>query len=887
MAVVLEANTEYKMQILSSEGIWGIETFSGLVSPTHLVRSSEYNVATTQGSAENPNGFAMVTTIAGAYSFAFDYVNHTLTIIYPDAELITLCKDETYELPHGYTFDGDASFIHNNRFYGTEKGQYIIDGTNISDLSHVAYSFVVGTCDYRIQSTTTYGTFYSNTVHSTTDSVSLYAHPSGVCKWQCSKPGSDTWQTGINNLQAGKSISVAGIYHTAFTSLVDAADITSAWRKYNGSLYVYDAAPSQIATFETITPSAEPNEYFDHTVVMRGANSASTTGVTMGDNINTCISYADGRYTAQTAEEWDFARYIYNAADNHFQRTILKLGNDKYLYVRGPNVVSETNFTYVGNNIFEVDFNAYPWCNMSIAAKNGTEYQYLLYKSGLESDYLNVLGMVTNGPSTLPMHVYYDFRTNRILHGWMPSDYTTSAAVAIDANLMVRRVDHTTPTPFAPSFSGSVTMGRLTYFIQEFQSTLSSLLADSYFYFSLPYDASMSDVIGMEDLEYKYNYTVQRYRGDMRAQYGDAYMDSPGYWANLKQTAALQAGRGYEIGIYDIPYPATGAGEAAAPSRRRLIFPSAATGFVVKAPDDYESTVIAANSVSAGIDEPTHANWNVVGTPGFVPVTPAASSSFNFKGINNTVSPNYLYTWNGEYNDFTVHNYQTFTFQPVMSYFMQYVGTIQWGANSTPAAVRARTPEKTNVVCDLYEILLNGVQGQVEDKTYVSFSSDASDLFEQHRDLYKIPTDNHSQLFSLGIVAETAFAAQDVTRDAVEIPLTLTLDNGEHTIALGQSLTTEPAATPLYLYDAEADTRVCLTDGHTYTFCASGVIAGRFFLRLYTSGGREVTTDIDGHLSPQTTTDASSSNHKFFRDGQLYIEKNGQVCTITGQPVRF
>ena len=883
----LAANTEYRMQIISAEGLWGIERYSGLESPTHLVVSSEYNVATTRGTVEDPNGFAMVTTVAGTYSFAFDYTTHQLTIIYPDVELINLCLGSSYELPHGYTYSGDIAYVHENRFYGTEYGQYTVEGVNQADLSHVAYTFAVGDCpyDYRIQSVTTYGTFYSNIVGTTGDSLSLYVHPSGACYWQRSDHGADSWTTGINNLQSGKSISESGIYHTIFTGLEDGTDITGSWKRYNGDLYVYDATPSLVTKFEEITPNRDNlNEFFDHTIVMRGTNSKATMGVTMGDEINTCISYADGRYTAQTAEGWDFARYIYNASDNHFQRNILKLGNAKYLYVNGSNPSKDHNdFTYIGDNKFEADFTANQNCNIKLIAKNGDNMQYLLYKTASSSDVLNVSGTMTSS-FTMDMHIYYDFRTNKILQGWMPSNYSSSgSANTIDANLLIKRVNNTAPTAFASNHNRQITIARKTYFIQEFTSALSSSLADSYFYLSLPFAASMSDVFGMDDLEYKTNYTVQRYRGDRRAQYGDAYMDSPGYWANMNRTASLEAGRGYEIGIYDIPYPVTGSGEAASPSTRRLVFPSTSTGFVVKAPKNYPSTVIAANAAGSGIDEAAHANWNVVGTPGLIAVTPYASTTFSFTGLNGNTSPNYLYTWNGEYNDFTVQNYQTFTFQPMMSYFMQYVGTIQWGSASTPAAVRARAPKSGDrVICDLYEVSLSNTYGEEEDKTYVSFSSDGANTFEQHRDLYKIPTANHAQIYSAGVLSETknnAFAAQDVERDVVvEVPLTLTLENGEYTISLTNVLTTEAIPTPLYLYDAETDTRACITDGQTYTFHSNGTVIGRFFLRLYTSDGHNVATDLESVEENQN----SVLNVKYIRNGKLYIHHDGNTYDATG-----
>ena len=886
LTVSLTAGQTYDMQIVTPTSLYGIYKYSELGSHD-AITSSVYNVETYPNSSFGgyDPGFRVVASVTGEYSFAYNSETHQLTVIFPDVEKIDLCLGSFYNLPYGYTWSGDDRYIRSNKFLALDAGQYTIEGNNVVDLSYTAYTFVVSQCpyEYRILSHTSYGDFYSNVVYAIGDSLSFYAENDGsaYCNYQRRTTGSDTWTvTGANNLQSGK-ISANGIYHTAFTTLSDVADMTDTWTKYEGDLYVYNANPNQVTTFEEITPDrSNANEYFDHTVVMRGTNAAATTGVTMGDEINTCISYADGRYSAQKAEGWDFVRYIYNASDNHFQRTILKYGNTNYLYVQGSTAATN-DFTYLGDNKFEVDFNGNANCNIHLIAKNGTEYQYLLYKTGLSTDVLNVIGTMSSS-FTMAMHGYYDFRTNKILCGWMPNNYYTSSTISIDANLLIRRVNKTDPTPFASNYTGTITMGRKTYFIQEFTSDLSSSLADSYFYFTLPYAASMSDIFGLEDMTYKTNYTVQRYRGDKRAQYGDAYMNSsPGYWANLNTSASLEAGRGYEIGIDGIAYPSDQ--NAPSPSKRRLIFPSSSTGFIVKAPRNYESTVIAANAVSSGIDEATHANWNVVGTPGLVAVTPYASSSFDFTGLNGNTSPNYLYTWNGNFNDFTVQNYQTFTFQPMMSYFMQYVGTIQWGSASTPAAVRARAPKSGDrVICDLYEVSLSNTYGEEEDKTYVSFSSDGANTFEQHRDLYKIPTANHAQIYSAGVISETqnkAFAAQDVERDVVvEVPLTLTLENGEYTISLTNVLTTEAIPTPLYLYDAETDTRACLTDGQIYTFQSNGTVIGRFFLRLYTSDGHNVATDLESVEENQN----SVLNVKYIRNGKLYIRHDGNTYDATG-----
>lgn len=886
LSVSLTASSVTDIQILTSDTKRGFYAYTNLGSETPVTTTILNYDTHTKDEIGNDPGIRVEADMAGEYSFIYDFETHQISIIYPDVEHIELCRGSYYNLPYGYVWTGDNQYVSGSKFMALDEGQYVIQGDNVIDLSHVAYTFVVTSCpyEYRILSHTSYGDFYSNVVYAEGDSLSFFAEADAgaYCHYQRRLAGASDWTvTGANNLQSGKSVSSNGIYHTAFTTLSDVADMTDAWTPYEGELYVYNGNPNVVTTFEEITPNrSNANEYFDHTVVMRGTNNAATTGVTMGDEINTCISYADGRYSAQTAEGWDFVRYIYNASDNHFQRTILKYGNSNYLYVQGSTAATN-DFTYLGDNKFEVDFNGNANCNIHLIAKNGTEYQYLLYRTGLSTDVLNVIGTMSSS-FTMAMHAYYDFRTNKILCGWMPNNYYTSSTISIDANLLIRRIDKTDPTPFASNYTGTITMGRKTYFIQEFTSDLSSSLADSYFYFTLPYAASMSDIFGLEDMAYKTNYTVQRYRGDKRAQYGDAYVNSsPGYWANLNTSASLEAGRGYEIGIDGIAYPSDQ--NAPSPSKRRLIFPSSSTGFIVKAPRSYESTVIAANAVSSGIDEASHANWNVVGTPGLVAVTPYASSSFDFTGLNGNTSPNYLYTWNGNFNDFTVQNYQTFTFQPMMSYFMQYVGTIQWGSASTPAAVRARAPKSGDrVICDLYEVSLSNTYGEEEDKTYVSFSSDGANTFEQHRDLYKIPTANHAQIYSAGVISETqnkAFAAQDVERDVVvEVPLTLTLENGEYTISLTNVLTTEAIPTPLYLYDAETDTRACLTDGQVYTFQSNGKVAGRFFLRLYTSDGHNVATDLESVEENQN----SVLNVKYIRNGKLYIRHDGNTYDATG-----
>lgn len=902
--VYLNGSTYYDMQIISAEGIYGTSAYSSLTNAL-AITESVYDLPTNSNS-NNVQGFRILTTDAGYYSFAFDFTNHTLTIIYPDVEQVDLCLNSFYSLPYGYTWSGDNRYISNNKFMALDEGTYSISGVNVVDFSELSYTFIVSECpyEYRIWSHTSYDDFYSNVVYAVGDSLSFFVDTDAAayCKYQRRSTGTETWTvTGSYNLQSGKSVSANGIYHTAFTTFSDAADMTGIWTQYDGDLYVYNGNPNVIATFEEITPDrTNPNEFFDHTVVLRGQKVSGgsvdlsvTTGVTMGDDINSCISYADDRYTAQGAEGWDFVRYIYNKSDNHFQRDILKLGNDKYLYVNGSAPSKDySDFTYIGDNKFEADFTANAGCNIKLIAydKTAAKTQYLLYKTAASTDVMNVVGTMTSS-FTMDMHIYYDFRTNKILHGWMPGNYSSSgSANTIDANLLIKRTNSTPPAPFASGHNRELTISRKTYFIQEFTSDLSSSLSDSYFFLCLPYAVALSDLFGMDDLEYKTNYTVQRYRGDKRAQYGDQYIDNGiGYWANLNTTATMQAGRGYEIGIYNIPYPDSSTDPGCpATATRRLVFPSASTGFVVKAAKNYESTIVAQNNVSAGINEAEHAHWNVLGAPGLISVTPyATTDNSSFAGLQGNVYPNFVYTWNGEYNDYTVNSITSFTFEPLMAYFVQYYGTIQWGASSTPAAMPRRTTTADNDidrnVCDLYGIQLKDQEGNRLDRTYVSWSTNGTDEYDMMSDLVKIHTDNHAQLYTTGITDKTLstrFAAQDVSHETNRLPLTLTLDEGEYTIALEEVQTTEALPAVLLLYDDETNNIACLTRGETYTFEGSGTIANRFYLGI--TDVRETPEVLTQNGNGLKQIEDNNVCIKFLKEGQIYILRNGSLYNLMG-----
>ncbi len=452
---------------------------------------------------------------------------------------------------------------------------------------------------------------------------------------------------------------------------------------------------------------------------------------------------------------------------------------------------------------------------------------------------LGATSTMSTNPDGYHMRVIYDFKTNRIIGGWLPQDETITEDKVINANMVITRVEDNPATQITLSNEDVEVSG-----LKEIYTVL-EISKDNwdknggFFWFSLPYECNIKDIFGINKYGSKKTdkWVIQRYRGDKRAELG-LYLETPTFWYNMKRTATLEAGRGYVLylNLDDDDFKDVTI-NGVSKSVLRLYFPSKQSGFTLK--KETKTSTVPAHIRTATRDVESNSNWNVIGLPGYKNMTintwtPKAEEPKPMKD-------GFFYNWEWKDNKgvYTVKTSREVPeFKTTFAYMVQFGGVIEWIETSTvPKGVLAKNSNETD------KLLKLTIQDSISsDNTYIQLTEGATTDYDLNVDMGKIVNSGIPQIWSIVGKDNSQLAANSLPFDNHVVKLGVqAAQDGKYTF----SIASIPAGVKPVLVDKIAGKKIDLIFD-TYTVeLAVGTYEERF--------------ELEVSYSPQTVTDLNET----------------------------
>ena len=742
---------------------------------------------------------------------------------------------------------------------------------------------------YRIKSDTGSKIYYSNTSYQDGDTLSYYASSTGTLTLQ--KLGSD-WEN-VKTLSNPASSDV-------YIAIVDADndDVTDV-ALYQGDYYIHTnicpgqnpdwkhypqmtAAERDSARMTYFEPNDNyPNELYNHYWV-RYVGTDINVNAQVGNKYNMYLAEEIGAWppytNASTGKPIANAniRFGYNPQTNWFGRNFIagsSASNKDFVSAYAvcgmyeydsadptPTVIIDSlnyvKFTDISNWVYELDVMAVKTseCYPQVIVRSGYGKETPLFGEGVTQ---NILGNgTTNG--NYHMRLTYDYKTNRIIAGWIPDDEEVGS-ITLEGNLIIQRTMNKDASHVLVTTGDEVVEVKQIYTVltlsRDSDWTANGPDANGYYYFwiSLPYECFVGDVFGIPG--YGSTWTMQRYRGDLRARDG-WFKETPTFWHDMRAGNLMKPGQGYVIRIKK---SAIDFKEIDGKASVRLFFPSRY---------EYEYTIAPATSTTQTVptyictierDDRTKedSNWNVIGVPGF---SDNQVNSYTAQDDSHAKeeAPKYYYSWSWNSStkegQYTASDIKSATFRSTFAYMLQFGGTLTW-KNAYSAANFEILPQyrtahqrkdmnnqaADNEINRMLRLTLSDVTGQ-EDVTFVELTEEATSGYDLNQDLSKIMASRSLQLYTIGAERDAVdengeaekvisrFAGNNLPLTDVSVPVGINIPQaGEYTFAANSDEIN--GLTPI-LYDAVEERYInLLFDNYSVTLPA-GTDETRFSLQL-------------------------------------------------------
>lgn len=557
------------------------------------------------------------------------------------------------------------------------------------------------------------------------------------------------------------------------------------------------------------------------------------------------------------------------------------------------NLIDDENFVY--ERTIQVNTKA---C-AKLTAKYNNNVQYFI---GGASETVELLGG-TESDTKYTMRIVYDFKTNRLVTAYMPSDAAITEALAINADIMLVREHQNAGQQLTFEGEGSLSEVKTVYGVMRFnrwtlnnKSTATghapvgdpkSTYERSLYWISFPFDVNLSDVFGFGT--YGTHWIIEEYDGAERATEG-YWKDSEGFWKYItnRRGVKLEAGKGYILALdLDLMRDNNTSFWSNNIEQVELFFPSAAAVENIEKTDTeidvpaHECT-IAPRPGQTDDRRKKDSHWNIIGVPSY-----ANYGSTLKNGSNETITWNddpetkdlpFLYEWNMVDNTYSVQSGTTYPFKSMHAYMVQYNGKLKWSlASATPVSpVVARHADAPQDV----EFRLELQAGEkTADQTFVKMTTDEqiSTAFDFNYDLSKQMNSGKANIYTMveGYI-QTAGNCLPMSEQTTVVPVGVKIAaDGDYTFAIPDG--TEGVG--VTLIDQETGIRTSLSAlAYTVTLEA-GTYDERFVLEI--SPIHNVPTDTEGVESQKP----KAESRKLLIDGLLYIVRDNKMYDARGAMV--
>lgn len=757
------------------------------------------------------------------------------------------------------------------------------------------------------------------------------------------KDGDETYKGGTVRLLMDGGVvktltgfSQAGVY----VADLNGNDITTP-ELYNGDYYVIAGVSGSELNDDTkmhkFTPranTAEDYSYYwtvysgnctDKNVIAKVANEYnSNLSLTIGAD---ALTQSDGTVAAGNV------RFSYEPTTNAFKRAILGASNSNdFLNVYGNNVYANADATQPLTEDQSLDLSKFTdnsdWVYEKVvyvkvesveseskvtlkSVFNGQTSHLLGYEiddqTGEEKKdqpkQLTVLGQgSTTGNEAYAIRISYDFKKNRLISSWEPTEGEYKSDMSINSDILFIRtedgnVQQVQVATKSETESYKISSLQHVMFVMEIDGSTDQTSYSQY-WISLPFDCQISDIFGVEGyitldenrIAQKGTWGIMRYRGDLRAQKG-WFKETDGFWEWMYENETMYAGEGYVLFFErsSIPakdWPTIKDKEGVEKALKRLYFPSKEAGFVMSNTVDAEHSQFECQSMRCTIKTPEDreaydSNWRVIGPKSYNNIN-AQSIQTDETGYGGQTSfPSFLYTYDTSKEKgqkYVAHNGTDFNYQSFHSYMVQYEGTITWMpyTQTTPATIAARNVENSDFKGGTLTIELMQNDEQL-DRTFVKLDEKGTTGFDFSQDMTKI-TESCAQIASVS--EDVLYAGNTLPLNTELVPLNVKVTaNGTYDIALKKSL----EGLEVNLFDAFEQTTTPLDLMSATVTLNKGEYKDRFYLQLKQKGS-ETPTSFDGKIEQYNLP--TDKTQKLLINGNIYLINGGRVYNATGVQLR-
>ena len=606
--------------------------------------------------------------------------------------------------------------------------------------------------------------------------------------------------------------------------------------------------------------------------------------------------------------------------ESHANKEAIFKDNENWIYEREINVTTGTRFKL---------FACYAQDSPS---ESNAQYFRGAYDSGdIDDDDNSVILIGGDGTGTCNARLIYDFKTNRLIAAYLPSNSAVSGKTEIDADLMVIREhqDAGQQITFANSTS-ELDKVKTVYGVMRFNRWILNNRANpndlnkehcatdgnittyhplldagsqkssnerGLYWISFPFDVNLSEVFGFGT--YGTHWVVMRYNGEKRAKEG-YWVDSEGFWEYIwdRTGVTLKAGMGYVLALdLDLMQATDRTFWNNEIQQVELYFPSTSTvgsitqtDAIVEVPE-YKCTIDRTGNNGPDINKnrtKVDSDWNIIGVPSYAnygtALTDENGGTVTWKDNSSKNWTNdlpFLYEWNANDNTYTVQSGSTYAFKAMHAYYVQYHGTLTWSlASATPQSIVARRtysekPQSMEVRLELQQ------NEKMVDQTFVRLCDDeeTSANFVFGEDMSKELNTGKANIYTfIENYVPAAGNSLPMSEQTTVVPVGVKVNKaGEYTFAMPEGTN----GTGVVLVDTENGTRTNLALGDYTVALGAGTTDGRFVLEI--SPVANTPTGIDEVPSDKVP---STNVRKVMVDGVLYIVKDGKAYDARGTRVK-
>ena len=582
------------------------------------------------------------------------------------------------------------------------------------------------------------------------------------------------------------------------------------------------------------------------------------------------------------------------------------------------------------------------------ASPSTAQYFAGTYNSGSCSNASTVKVIGGTGSDFQKVRVIYDFKTNRLIMAWMPTDASVGTDQDIDADVMVIRDHQEGADAITFGASGKLSDVKFVYGVMKFNRwTLNNRKRGQYgeddqlvehcnsadaistyhpvlpiadqksiyeralYFISFPFDVNLTDVFGLGD--YGKHWVVSEYNGKRRAQRG-YFIDTPcnedcTNWDYIwdRKDKVLKAYEGYLLSL-DLDRMEYDNDEFWVNniSQKELFFPSAEkmgsiTTTSVTMPaltSDYLCTInynIPEGSNPEGDRRMKDSYWRCIGVPSYAPYGSVlkkdgpSGATFTWQSDRswraNEIDYPFLYEWNVDDNSLSVQSTSTYNFKPMHAYLVQNGNKIHWtNVSATPSSIVRRERRDEYIHSFNWRLTLES-STRFEDQTFVRMTNN-----EQVTDTFD---------FAQDLIKESKYAHSDI----------YTYIGTERVAANSMPINTETTTVVKVglSIDADGEYTISLPDGTTHGI-GIDLLDTETGERTHLSAGMSYTVNLTAgehnerfllEISPipanwqgieEPTSDPSQKENEGIRkvliDGNLYIVRDGKMYDARGTRVR-